>query len=402
MRIALIIDEMHPRNGGPPAVVAGSAIALRKKGHDVRIITLDRHNERADVARSWQAVTNAGVQFHFIKDNSLSGHSFPKSLVNEVGRQIENVDVVHIHGVWNRFFVVVAKISRKKNKPYFVSSHGIFDHRAMRYSLYKYIKKRAAISFLGFGGLLKNANGLIFGSKAELTESWLPYEDLPVYFVPNGLDAALGSNDPSPEQMRRLHTVVPELKNWKRIVLVRSRIHREKGHDKLVSAFERVADEFPDVGLLIAGLKQVESYEAEVRSLISSSRHRDRIALTTDLVGPENYFVSRVASIYAAPSTAEGFSVSLIEGLANGKPMLITRYCHMPTVEEANAGVIVEATVPDLERGLRKLLSLDNASFAKMGQTARKLFENNYTWDKVADTLLQTYSNLSRATKPSR
>jgi glycosyltransferase involved in cell wall biosynthesis len=398
MRILLVIDGMHPRHGGPPAIVAGSAIALQEIGHKTKVLTLYRPGDEPVVRDTWKSMIQAGVDLEFCDDEGLPGlFGFPSQKAR-FEKLVEECDVVHIHGVWCAMFLAVARICRLQGKPYFVSSHGVFDHRAMKRVKHKYIKKRFAIEAFNIRGFLGNASAVIFGSEAEAAESWLPTRKMHIEAVPNGVDASTGTDNPTAEQVKRLHAIVPALPSWKRIILCRSRIHPEKGHDMLVAAFCRIAAEFPDTGLLIAGLSQIESYEAAVRSMIAASHHRERMVLTTQLTGPSNQFVSRLCTIYATPSIAEGFSMSLVEGLANGKPMLVTRFCHMPLVESSGSGVIVDPTTDDITKGLRHLLSKSDGELARMGNAARQLFLGNYTWQKVASQLEGLYAKAIAST----
>lgn len=391
MRILLVIDGMHPRHGGPPAIVAGSAIALRELGHDVEVLTLYRQGDKSVVSKTWQSMLDKGVQIEFCEEEGLVGlFGYPRQR-SRFTNLVAKFDVIHIHGVWSGMFIVLARICRKLGKPYFVSSHGVFDHRAMKRLKRKYFKKRLAIELFDIRGYLDHASGVVFGSQAEADESWFPSRNLRVVVVPNGVSSSAGTAEPSAEQLKRLHAVAPAQASWKRTILCRSRIHEEKGHDMLVAAFDSLAHDFPDVGLLIAGLKQVDAYEERVRGMIASSQHCARMVLTTDLVGPENQFVSRVCSIYVTPSIAEGFSMSLVEGLANGRPMLITRFCHMPVVEESGAGVIVDPTTQSIAQGLRELLLLETAQLQSMGRKARLLFESRYTWERVGHSLVEVY-----------
>jgi glycosyltransferase involved in cell wall biosynthesis len=84
--------------------------------------------------------------------------------------------------------------------------------------------------------------------------------------------------------------------------------------------------------------------------------------------------------------------MSVVEGLANGKPMLITRYCHMPEVESHGAGIITDPNVDAIAVGLRKLLSLPDDQWHAMGTKGRNLFLEKYTWDKVAEKLDHDYT----------
>jgi glycosyltransferase involved in cell wall biosynthesis len=392
MNILLVIDGMHPRHGGPPAIVAGSAMALAERGHKVTILSIAQPGDEPTILDTWKTMLDAGIELHLCADEGLAG-LFGKPKQDALIRGLmADKDVVHIHGVWSALFLVVGRIAKQLGKPYFISTHGVFDHRAMTRIKHKWLKKRLAVAMFDIRGFLENSAGVGFGSPAEAEHSWLPSKKMKITYFPNGVASNVADIAPTADQMEWLHTVVPAHASWKRSLLCRSRIHKEKGHDMLVAAFDKIAGDFPDVGILIAGMKQDAGLEAQIRGMIARSAHGDRIVLTTEMTGPRSQFLYQACDGFLAPSIAEGFSMSVVEGLANGKPMLITRYCHMPEVESHGAGIITDPNVDAIAVGLRKLLSLPDDQWHAMGTKGRNLFLEKYTWDKVAEKLDHDYT----------
>jgi glycosyltransferase involved in cell wall biosynthesis len=392
MRILLVIDGMHPRSGGPPAVIAGSAIALAKRGHDVTVLSTAEPGDEPVVRETWAAMLAAGVTLRLCAPEGLRGllgQSAQSGLISDVVRA---ADVVHLHGVWNPVLVVAGRIARRLGKPYFISVHGVFDRRAMERIKSKLLKKRLAMLLFNLKAFLNGAAGVIFGSAAEAEQSWLPTPNMRLLYVPNGADVQLGTSEPSAEDRARLHAVAPAVQSWSRTLLCRSRIHEEKGIDMLVAAFDRVAGDFPGTGLLIAGMRQDVAHQRQIEAMIASSAVANRMILTTELTGPSTRFLYKCGDIFVMPSIAEGFSMALIEGLANGRPLLITRYCHMQVVADEGAGMVVEPSVDDIERGLRAMLAQNDAELSVMGQRARALFEERYSWGHVAAQLEGDYA----------
>ncbi len=310
----------------------------------------------------------------------------------DVTEAIGAADILHVHGFWSPILLAAAKIARRTGKPYFISTHGLLDRRAMSSSRAKWLKKHAAIRLLGFRPVFRNADGIIFGSETEDTESWDPVPAMRKIFIPNGVEGNIGETPASAASRERLAKIAPQFRSWSRSLLFYSRIHPEKGLDMLVRAFNAVVSDFPGVGLLIAGIMKDEAYGAMVKKLVAECPDPDRIVLTTSLTGPESHFLYSLCDIFVLPSHAEGFSVALTEALAHAKPSLITRYCHLPLVESEGAGFVVDPNPASIETGLRKLLSLTDPELQTMGANARSLFKQRYTWDRVAELLEGAYS----------
>jgi len=396
MKMLLVIDGMHPRSGGPPAVVAGSARGLRVRGHDVTVLSTVNAGEEQEVMATWGAMLADGVRLVFVAPQGL-GALFGRTQDDTVvQREVSAADVVHLHGLWNPVLVLAGKHARRAGVPYVISVHGVLDHRAIRRIPRKWLKKRLAIELFDLRGLLAHSPSVIFGSEAEIQQSWLPARKLRLNVVPNGAARELGTVAPTDEMMQQLHAVAPACRNWRRTLLCRSRIHEDKGLDMVVEAFNEVAPDFPGAGLLIAGMKQDIAYQHKVEALIAGGPVAERIVLTTELTGPRSQFLYLAADVFLLPSVAEGFSMALIEALANGRPVLITRYCHMPEIEKSGAGVVVDPSADQIAAGLRRLLSLSNTELTAMGANARRLFEENYTWDRVCEQLERTYEEARR------
>lgn len=399
MKLLLVIDGMHPRHGGPPAVVAGSAVALRQRGHEVKVLTTMLPGDEAVVNQTWASLTAAGVEMVFCAPAGLKALLAGPADGALIRRMVEWADVVHLHGIWNPILLIAGRVARAARRPYLVSVHGVLDFRALRRIRSKWLKKRAAIALFNIRGFLAHAAAVVFGSPSEAGQSWMPTRAMRTVFIPNG-SWQVGTEAPDPLMLAKLAQVAPNLGRWAPSLLCYSRVHEEKGMARLVEAFDRVAGEFPDAGLLLAGLKQDAAYQAKVEQAIARSAERQRMVFTTELTGPKSQFLYGVCDIYVLPSIAEGFSMALTQALAHGKPMLITRFCHMPEVAEAGAGLVVEPTVDGLTQGLQQLLALPQAELAAMGRRARALFDDNFTWERVAVKLEAEYARAAGLSLP--
>lgn len=391
LRVLQVIDGMHPRDGGPPTVVAGAAQALQAAGLDVGVLTSVQPGDQPEVRSAWKLLMDRGVELSLCPPVSPAALFGSGHLLPEIRALIDASDVIHLHGLWSPLLTLVARYAHRHGKPYFVSIHGLLDHRAMSASRSKWIKKRLAVRLFGLDTILANAAGVIFGSQNEADESWVPTRRMHRLYVPNGVDAQTGVALPSVEERKRLLEVAPNFSNWERTLLIFSRIHPKKGLDMLVQAFNGLVQDYPGTGLLIAGIEQDKAYESVVRKRVAACPVPGRIEMTTELTGPRSRFVYSLCDVFVLPSHAEGFSMAMTEAMAHGIPMLITRFCHVPEVQSSGAGLVVEPTPAALEAGLRELLSRSDSELADIGKRARALFEDRFTWDRVAQQLKDMY-----------
>ena len=106
--------------------------------------------------------------------------------------------------------------------------------------------------------------------------------------------------------------------------------------------------------------------------------------------GALKHALLRRADLFCLPSDAEGFSMAILEALAAGTAVLISPGCHFDEVERAGAGAVVDAAPGALAAALAELLA-DRRRLSSMGARGLDLVRATYTWDSVADRMVEAY-----------
>jgi glycosyltransferase involved in cell wall biosynthesis len=393
-RVLFVCPSMHPRNGGPPRVVNGSAIALAKQGIPVEIATTEPADSVAATHEAWPGLVEHGVKMHIFPRAGPQRLGRSPALSRMIADNIERFDLLHVHCVWEKALADAAALFRSARKPVFVSPHGMLDQWQMAQST---LVKQIALRLFGTGAMLKGADALLFGTQDEADEARPLNLPGPVVRMPNGV-SPVDLGNPAAARAAILQRF-PTLRAWKRIVLFFSRLHHKKGLDMLVEAFGRVHRDFPDAGIFAAAIAQDERYATAVRARIEELQPTN-ILLTTELEGSGALAAVAGSDIFCLPSHQEGFSIAIIEALAAGLPVLITDQCHMQELDPHRVGFAVPATIDGLEHGLRQILSLDADEIAAMSARAEMLVETHYTWDRVAERLSSAYRD-ALAKRPS-
>ena len=108
----------------------------------------------------------------------------------------------------------------------------------------------------------------------------------------------------------------------------------------------------------------------------------------------EHYYAG---DIFVLPSICnDSFGIPVVEAMAAGSPVIASRSGGvMETVKDGETGFIVNKNDPQqLAQMLLRLLE-DDALRETMGRAGRKRALANFTWDRVADTMLTRYQELS-------
>jgi glycosyltransferase involved in cell wall biosynthesis len=308
-------------------------------------------------------------------------------MIAAVRAEISEIDVIHVHGIWEGCLADLHQLAKSANVPFFVSAHGMLDSWSMKQSR---AKKWLAMSLLGAGKILSEASSIIYGTEDELSEGSVV---APAHgtVVPNGIQTASLTRANLPEDTQLIEAF-PQICQWSRTLLFFSRIHPKKGVDMLVDAFLSVAQKDSGVGLLIVGIAVDEVYETQLRARIAMSPLSDQIVLTTSFTGPAARSAFRHADVLVLPSHQEGFSMAILEAMALETPVVITNCCHFPEVEGLwQCGVVVDDTVAGITAGLEQVLATSDAELRAMGARAREAIVENFGWDKIAGRLETVY-----------
>lgn len=111
------------------------------------------------------------------------------------------------------------------------------------------------------------------------------------------------------------------------------------------------------------------------------------------LTGSQKLAALSGADIFVLPSHSEGFSMSTLEAVACGLPVVITKDCHFEEVEQMQAGKVIDGNLAELSEALIQLLA-DRPLCEKMGKAGKKLVTDKYTWDKAADKMIDCYEEI--------
>lgn len=379
MKITQVISHYVPatRFGGPQQVAHGLGKALTRMGHEVSVCTtnmMDEHND-LQVAVN-QRTTVDGVQVTYSPTCCFRYWAFSPGLWRRANQEIAESDYALVHFHYQFANWAGAQLARRNRKPYAIFAHGSFKHNAIaRRGRWK---KRLYLS-LAEGRNLQAASRIYFNAREEQEQS--EYGDWGCV-LPNGIDPADLDNPPA-------RGVLREKYGWTDddvVFLFLGRIdYVGKGLDTLVPAFAQLIQTQKNVRLIFAGPDERGGQEQLERAL-ATHHLRDHTVVTGMLAGPDKLTAFADADAFLLPSKSEGLSITLLEALYLGLPVLVTTQVGLwRTVERTGAGVVVDPA-DDLLPALTDLC--DPQRRGSMRHRAVAEIRANYTWDAIAVNLL--------------
>lgn len=180
-----------------------------------------------------------------------------------------------------------------------------------------------------------------------------------------------------PKNVVRIANAVYQFKDEEKVDLTHEKkkiiyVTRIEKHIKrphlLVEAFAKIGREFPDWKVEIWGLQKYPDYDKEIQDLIKANGLENNVFLmgyTRDV--NELY---RSADIHAFPSSAEGFSLAIADGMAIGLPTLgfADALSVNEVIVDGHNGFLAK-DLDDFAEKLKQLMS-DKELRIRMGQNA--------------------------------
>lgn len=289
-------------------------------------------------------------------------------------------DILHQHGIWQGFSASVRAWGRRSGKPVVISPRGMLDPWALSNSAWK----KRLVGQLYEKDNLHHAACLHALSESERVSMRRFGLRNPIAVLPNGID-------PPPTAAYAPAPWEGELPDGARILLFLGRIHPKKGIDLLLHAMTADLPGAADWHLIIAGWEQGGHLE-DLRRLAQDLSLAARVHFVGALHGEEKWAAFRNADAFVLPSHSEGLPMAVLEAWAAGLPVLMTHACNLPEGHAAGAAIEIETTVPALQGGFARLISLSETERRRMGEAGRALVEARFTWSILGRQMRETYS----------
>jgi phosphatidylinositol alpha-mannosyltransferase len=363
MRVGLVSPYSFDVPGGVQAHVRDLADELIRLGHDVSVLAPADDDDALP-----PYVVPAGRAVPVPYNGSVARLSFGFISATRVRRWIRDgdFDVLHVHepaspslgllACWAAIGPIVATFhaSMERSRA-MTAAYGILQTALEKVTARIAVSERARetlVEHLG-GDAVLIPNGVRVGAFQQA-------EPLPGYPRPGGTLGFLGRID-----------------------------EPRKGLPVLLEALPGIAEQRPDVELLVAGPGDVD--DVKVPKAV-----RDRVRFLGMVTDAEKTRMLRSVDVYVAPNTGgESFGVILLEAMAAGTPVLASDLeAFRIVLEQGDAGRLFR-TGDGSDLGKHAVALLDDAAARSELSAAGSLVVPRYDWSTVADRILAVYETVT-------
>ncbi|NJO53386.1 MAG: glycosyltransferase [Leptolyngbyaceae cyanobacterium RM2_2_4] len=285
----------------------------------------------------------------------------------------ENYDLVHTNTLFSPLISLVHYICDIKNVPYVITPRGMLSPWALRHKSWK---KRFYLHFIE-RALIKKCRAIQALTQSEADYVIKAKLHNTTVVIPNGVNMQEFETSIRSDFFEKSF---PEVCGNK-IILFLGRIDPKKGLDLLAGAFARVRHQFPQSRLVIAGPDSI-NFLPVAKSFFLEAKCLDAVIFTGMLTGQDKLSALASSDIFVLPSYSEGFSMSILEGMASGLPCIITTGCDFPEAATAQAALVTDINAESIASALIGCLN-DPETASEIGERGRQFVSQYYTWKKV-------------------
>lgn len=405
MRLLHVLPSMDPAEGGVAQAVRNTVPALARLDVSNEVLSFDAPNAAF--------LGHDSFPIHAIGP-ARGSYGYCPALKPWLADNLHRLDAVIVHGLWQHHcagtWSAIALHRRRSaalqagsdapSPRFYVMPHGMLDPyfqnapgrriKALRNTVFwKLIEARA----------VNNADGVLFTCAEELNLAREPFRP---YYPRQELEVGLGIEAPP-----ALHAGMalafaercPEVVG-RPYLLFLSRLHEKKGADLLIRAYLRLRETSSEStlpALVMAGPGLDTEYGRELQRLAASppngasgngsdNNGKADIHFPGMLSGDTKWGALYGCDAFVLPSHQENFGIAVVEAMACGRPVLITRQVNIWRECEPG-GLVAEDTEAGTLDLLTRWLTLSPQQQQALRNAAQAAYRANFEVDEAARRL---------------
>lgn len=382
MRIAFVHWGYPPVVGGVETHLYHLCPALVRLGHRVSLLTGSHSEAKAEYVEHGVRIKRLPIlDLNWLARRGLA--SLEREVRQEISAFLESsrAELVHAHNM--HYFselhaTILREETRKRNIPLILTAHNVWDDQL----------------FLSIAAKIQWDHVIAVSHYIKRALEGYGMDEKRTVVIHHGIDG-------KPFFQARREVALqkyPPLRG-KQIIFHPARMGLAKGNHIAIQAFRLIKKQFPQAILVMAGTKNIIDWvSSQERDIAFLLQLLDNFGLRRDTL-IDSYPIEFMPAMYAVadvcvyPSVVhEPFGITMLEAMAAGKPMIVSRMGGMPEVIQHGVnGFIVEPANPRaLANTIARLLS-DRKLAKKVGQGGLKAFRQKYYLERMVDQIVSVY-----------
>ena len=381
IKVCHVVESLDNTYGGPARSIPSLCVPLQSMNVENSIHSVDAvsgsSNDIVDRnSLDWIRYEPRGPRLARFSANLMSLGDYVKA---------NGVDIIHLHSLWTYPSYVALQVAKKLDLPLILSARSnLYQASLKRSPLRKSIVKRLFVN-----ELLGHVSCIHATSDEEAAEIDFLKLGRKIVVVGNGVSAEEFNQLPA-KNISRERFDIPE---DRLVVLFFSRVHPRKGLHRFVNAWRSVANEFPEVDLLVAGPNEDSTYFEAINKSVRDSGLEARFRYAGMLSGEARLEAFSAADLFVLPSDFENFGMAVAEALAAGLPVITTHGTPWSVIQEVSAGWWVDPDETNLREALVDAIR-SRSMLPEMGERGREMVKDQFGWKEAARKMLSVYEQV--------
>ena len=397
VRILFVISQLAAFTGDA-GLVHWMAESLQKLHHEVVIVTTDAdpflNDEDSSKKYSEQRLLFINNIEQKIKVDGIS--VIPLHCTsNKLGmycpnaktfgsKMITDFDLVHIFSWYHHLGILFSNLAYKNHIPYVFTAFASLQPDAQNF----FKRRKQLVDMIYTKKMIGRASALhaVGNSEIPVFEKY-GGNSKKIFMIENGVDLKKFEIQGKTEILDRIGIS----KNQK-FILFFGRIHKKKGIEYLLKAFEKFSKESKDYLLVIGGHGE-KTYVDKIKSMVRNLGIHEIVKFTDYVSHSEKLELMHTAEIFVLTSLTDVHPRSVQESLVMKTPVIISRECDCPGVEEFEAGKIVSLDSDDVYHALVDLLT-NNDLLEQLSKNSVKLVHEKYLLENQMKKIMDMYNRV--------
>jgi glycosyltransferase involved in cell wall biosynthesis len=386
VRVLHSIASIRPSYGGPVAALRGLINGLVKSG--VRPTILTCSTGRRDIDKE-DALTFPGIDIIWLTP-LIKRFYWSPFFLRECGR-LKDFDLFHVHGVFNGISSFVCHAAKKYQIPFVLEPFGTLSPYCLKNNG---ILKRLSLSLWELENI-RSASAIRFSSEGEYQRFNLNFHNSREVVIGHGLEWTEFSQLPQVGEFREIN----HLNRQEAVFLFLGRLHPIKGLELFIRSFilwQKQNLEKKAVRLIVAGPDEA-GYKKKLERLVSDMHGEEAVLFIGPLYGHNRIQAIVDSDVIVLPSFHENFGITAAEGMACGKPVLISDQVDIwPEVRRYDLGEVASLSVDSMIAALDKMI-LRKEEWNAIGKRGRRWATENCNWERISEIVLTEYMKIVRS-----
>jgi len=381
MKILITTDCYKYNLGGVTAVVLALCSGLRGLGHEVKTLSLSNCNRSFRDGEDYYIKSFPAPYYQGMR-MSLAMHD---PLIKELEEW--KPDIIHVQSEGTTYQMAL-RIMKYCNIPIVMTCHTDYAYFVFR-DLKSSRPVKAAMGIAGKHVYQRAAEVTVPSQKATGFPHLSSQTDR-ITVIPNGIELDRFHQRLSDSERHELRASLG-IDDKTRVLLMLSRLSKEKNIREIISYLPNLLEKSPDTKLVIVGDGPDRKH---LEKLTVNLNLEDNVVFVGRVSSDKVWKYYRAGDVFVSASVFEVHSISYLEAMANGLPMLCREDEALRGVLEQGENGLIYNSPEEFYDYACKLLN-DDELRSRMGKCSRKKAET-FSSDCFASRMFEVYEDAIR------